>query len=416
MTDRRGTCFLFSAIVLITLVTTGRSGAEDWTRFRGANGTGVNTQQGIPTSWSPGDFSWNVELPGVGHSSPVVWKKTLFVTSAVDEGAQRFLHCLDADSGKTRWSRMIGMNRSHKHVKNSWASSTPATDGQSVYASFGDDEHYSVAAWDFDGELLWRRNLGTFTSQHGLGVSPIAFEDMLIVANDQMGPSRILALDKATGRTRWSTLRTHRRTSYATPMIVQLKGEKPQLICVSGAMGVSSLDPYTGRMNWMTGEFPLRTVASPVFTGSLIIASCGGGGVGKQMIAVDPSEPQEAQKERIRWERNKALPYVPTPVVYGKNLYLWNDNGVTVCLESATGKEVWIKRLGETYSGSPVCINGKLYCINEPGDVAVIAASPEYKEFGTVSLGDPSHATPVVANGRLYLRTYHRLMCLQADE
>ncbi len=250
--------------------------AENWTRFRGDNGNGTSGQKGIPATWSPGDYDWDVELPGEGHSSPVIYGERLFVTSALDEGAVRYLSCLNATTGEQIWSTKVGYSRSHKHILGSWASSTPATDGERVYVAFADDEHYTLSAWDYEGHLVWRRNLGPFISQHGQGVSPVLFDGMVIVANDQMGPSSIIALDAKTGKTVWSTLRNVRKTSYSTPMIYQKEGKKPQLICVSGAMGVTSLDPYTGQMNWMTGEFPLRTVASPIAADGLILASCGG--------------------------------------------------------------------------------------------------------------------------------------------
>ncbi len=415
MTHVRLLCTL---LLFINAVFVDTTSAQNWSRFRGENGEGISSQTGIPTSWSPGDYAWNVELPGVGHSSPVIWQDRLFVTSAVDEGAVRYLLCIDTETGDQIWSKQVGMNRSHKHVKNSWASSSPATDGERVYVAFADKEQFALAAYDFDGNLMWRRHLGNFESQHGLGVSPIIFEDLVIIPNDQMGPSSIIAVDRATGQTRWSILRDMRKTSYATPLVLQEGEEDPQLICVSGAMGVTGLDPHTGTVNWRAGEFPLRTVASPVYGGGLIIASCGQGGrYGVLQIAVDPTnKPDIKPADRIRWTRERKLPYVPTPIVYGDHLYEWSDEGIVACVELATGNEVWAKRVGGNYSGSPICIDGKIYCISESGDVVVVAASPEYKLFGKTSLDDPSHSTPAIAHGRLYLRTYHRLARLDARQ
>lgn len=391
--------------------------AQNWTRFRGNNGAGISDITGLPTVWSPGDFAWNIELPGTGHSAPVIWGDNLFVTSADEEGAVRYLFCLDAATGEEKWSRTTGGNRSRKHAKSSWASSTPATDGERVYVAFADKEDFTLDAYDFEGNLVWRRNLGNYESQHGLGASPIVFEDMVIMPNDQDGPSSIVALDARTGRTRWSTLRSFqdRKTSYSTPIVIQLPGEEPQLICVSGVMGITSLNPYTGHMNWMTGKFPLRTVASPVYGDGLIMASCGQGGrYGVLQIAVDASDPSDASKQRIVWERKRQLPYVPTPVIYEGHLYEWGDEGIVSCVELKTGKSVWTKRIGGNYSSSPVCVDGKLYGVSEDGEVVVVAASTEFKLYGKTPLGDPSHSTPAVANGRLYLRTFHRLACLEA--
>jgi len=410
MIDRKSCLIAIGLIAVIAAPLT----AQNWTRFRGENGNGISRQKGIPVTWSPGDYAWNVELPGVGHSSPVVWNDRLFVTSAVSRGAVRYLFCLNATTGKQIWTQSIGLNRSRKHKKSSWASSTPAVDGEQVYVAFADKESYLLAAYDMDGNLKWRRNLGAFESQHGLGVSPIVFGDLVIIPDDQDGPSSIIALNRRTGRTVWSTLRTIRRTSYATPLILHRPGEQPQLICASGAMGVTSLDPRTGRLNWYTGEFPLRTVASPILADGLIISSCGGGGIGKLLIAVDPGGQGDVSKTNIRWQRNRTLPYVPTPIAYRGHIFLWNDNGVVSCLKTATGRNIWTRRIGGNFSGSPICIDGKLYIMNEQGDVIVIAAAPQYKLYGKTPLGDSSHATPAIADGRLYLRTFRRLFCLKA--
>ena len=415
---------LLTACLLIPLITA-VAGAENWPRFRGENGEGQSDLKGLPTAFSPGELEWNIDLPGFGHGSPVVWEDRLFVTSALGEddqlrgGVLRYLFCLDADTGREHWSRMIGSSQSHRHQKNSWASSTPVTDGELVYVAFADLDNHLLSAYDFDGDLVWRRNLGPFESQHGQGVSPIVYKDLVILPNDQDGPSSIVAFDRRTGRTVWSTLRSIERASYATPLIIEHEGGPAQLICASGATGLSSLDPETGRVNWSTGQFGVppqtRTVGSPVYAGGLIFQSNGGGGKGFYMVAVDPDLSLPADADRIRHFRDKALPYVPTPIVCGEHLFLWGDNGVVHCVEPETGREIWTKRIPGNYSGSPVCVDGKLYIMSEAGEVVVIAASSEFQELGRSPLGDPSHSTPAVANGRLYLRTFHRLACLRAD-
>ncbi|HUG92809.1 MAG TPA: PQQ-binding-like beta-propeller repeat protein, partial [Planctomycetaceae bacterium] len=406
------------AVVVFALAAGQLPAGDNWPRFRGENGDGHSDLKGLPTSFSPGELDWNIELPGFGHGSPIVWEGTLFVTSALGEdnelqgGVVRFLHCLEARTGREKWSRIIGTSESHRHVKNSWASSTPATDGERVYVAFADLDNYWLSAYDFEGNLDWRRNLGPFESQHGMGVSPILYKDLVILPNDQDGPSSVMAFDRRTGRTAWSTLRSIERASYATPLVIEHNGGPPQLICASGATGISSLDPDSGRLNWSTGQFGVppqtRTVSSPVYAGGLIVQSNGGGGKGFYMVAVDPDLSLAPGGNRIRHFRDKTLPYVPTPIVHGEYLFLWGDAGVVHCVEPASGRELWMKRVPGKYSGSPVCIDGKLYIISEEGDVVVIAAEPEFRELGRSSLGDPSHSTPAVAQGRLYLRTFHR--------
>lgn len=413
-------CCLFSMTGMLSLFVNDSVGhAQNWTRFRGDNGTGISDQQGIPVKWSPGDYAWNIELPGEGHSSPVIFKDKLFITSAIDKGAVRYLFCLNAKTGERIWARSVGFNRSRKHKESSWASATPVVDADRVYIAFADKESYTLAAYDFDGELVWRRNLGAFESQHGQGVSPILFEQLIIIPNLQKGPSSVVAFDKKSGRSVWSSVQKFYKTSYSTPIIVKPDGEQPQLICASGALGMASLNPYTGKLNWNTGEFPSprRTVASPIYVDGLVIQTCGGGGKGNVLIAVDPSEPEKADKMRVVYTRRANLPYVPTPVGYEGHLYLWNDNGVVCCVVAKTGKTVWTKRVGGNYRGSPICIDGKLYCMTQKkGEVVVLAASPEFKLLGRSAFGDGSQSTPAVANGRLYLRSYRRLASLEAKK
>ena len=401
---------------LFLCVTASVGHAGNWPQFRGPDGTGVSTEKNIPVTWSSGDYKWDVAIDGVGHAAPIIWNDNVFVTSAEDSGAIRHLVCLDAKSGQKRWTRSIGMNRSKKHEKSSWASSTPATDGELVYSAFADKESYLVDAYNFDGDLIWRRNLGPYESQHGLGVSLILFEDSLIVPNDQDGPSFITALDRKTGKTKWvSSGRSFREASYATPIVVREKGKPAQLICPSGAMGITGLDPHTGTLNWRTEEFPLRTVASPVYGSGLVIASCGQGGrFGVKQIAVDPFQTDESGHALVKWTREKLIPYVPTPIVLGEHLFEWSDQGIITCVALKTGKDVWTHRMGGNYSGSPLCIDGKLYGVEENGKVVVIEAGPAFKQLGTADLGDGCHSTPAVANGRLFLRTFERLKCLEA--
>lgn len=388
--------------------------ADNWPRFRGADGSGVSPEQGLPVAWTARDYAWVVDLPGEGHGAPSIWGRHLFVTTATDGGQLRHLVCLDAQTGAPRWSRAVGFNTNRKHAKNSFASTTPVTDGERVYVTFADQERYALAAYDFEGTLLWRNWLGPFTSQHGLGASPIVFEDLVILANDQDGPSAIVAFDRRDGKLVWSTLREFREASYATPLIIEPRGSKPQLICVSGATGITSLDPWSGALNWRSEPFQQRTVASPVYVAGLVCATCGQGGKGSMLIGVDPLQVDADGMAKVQFRRDRTLPYVPTMIGYGDHLYLWNDNGVVMCVDPKTDQTLWQERVGGNYSGSPICVGGKIYCIDEAGKVVVVDAAPTFQQHAGGELGDPSHSTPSVANGRLYLRSFHKLSCLAA--
>ncbi len=401
-------------LLLLLLIVVTPAQAENWPRYRGVDGSGVSQETGFPAEWSQGDYEWVTELPGEGHSSPVIWDRHLFVTTATDEGRIRYLMCLDAITGKPLWTRPSGFNSNPKHSKNSFASSTPATDGEQVYVTFADEERFGLAAYDFEGKLVWRNWLGPYLSRHGQATSPIVFEDLVIIPNDQDGPSSIAAYDRRDGRLVWSSLRASREASYATPLIIEPTGQKPQLICLSGASGLSSLDPWSGELNWSTADLPARTVASPTYTSGLLYAICGQGGKGVRMIGVDPSGKGDVEATHVKFRREKDLPYVPAVVGTGESVFLWTDNGVVICLDPKTQETRWQERVGGNFSGSPICVDGKLYCIEESGKVIVVSAGTKFERLGENPIGDPSYSTPAVANGRMYLRSHHRLSSLRA--
>lgn len=386
--------------------------ADDWPRFRGPNGAGLTSAPGLPVEWTTKDYRWETLLPGVGHSSPVVINGKLFVTCGSEDGLSREIVCLDAADGKMLWTRALTLQSDKLHAKNSYASATPAVSKDFVIASFADDERYVVAAFTHGGEPVWNEDLGTFESQHGHGASPIIWRHIVIVPNDQKGPSSFVGLDIRTGRRIWTAPREPGISGYGTPLVVEREGLAPQLIASSQAMGVTSLDPATGMLNWKTGPLPQRTVSSPAFAGGTIFQSCGQGGRGVLMIGVDPFA--QSDDKRIVFERKKLLPYVPTPIACEGCLFLWNDNGVVDCLDQKTFESLWEdpERVDGKFSASPICVNGLLYAVSEAGEVAVARISPRFEVIGRSPLGDDSHATPAVADGKMYFRTFHKVLCL----
>ncbi|MEZ6056040.1 MAG: PQQ-binding-like beta-propeller repeat protein [Planctomycetaceae bacterium] len=387
--------------------------AETWPRFRGHNGEARSDLKGVPSKWSDKDYEWVVEIPGKGHSSPVVWKDKLFVMSGQEDGI-RTLYCFNSFTGERLWSDPLKLDANHLHLKNSYGSGTPAVDDERVYCSTADESHYVVSAYTHSGEKVWNVDLGPFTSEHGQGVSPIIHGELLIVSNDQKGPSSLVALNRKTGEQVWKTERAFRRASYATPFVLEQEGKSPQLICLCGNLGLTGHDLADGRELWTSGQLPMRTVASPVHGNGVVLAVCGAGGKGTMLVAVDPNGSGDVSAKNIKYTLTKGLPYVPTPIVVGDYLFLWNDDGVVRCMEVATGSEVWTERVGGKFSGSPVLIDGRLFAISEDGVVSVIAASNKFELLGQSPLGDPSYATPAVANGRVYLRSFSKLACLKA--
>lgn len=397
-------------MVCVVSAIAGPAAGGDWTRFRGPNGTGIAEAPGLPVAWTLSDYAWEATLPGKGHSSPVSGGDRLFVTAASEGGTDREVVALDAASGKRLWTRALGLKADKLHVKNSHASGTPAVGGDSVYVTFADDDRYLVAAYSFDGNPLWVKDLGAFSSQHGHASSPVVWRDLVIVPNDQDGESALVALDAREGTVVWSTPRVAKETSYSTPFVLEGEAGPAQIITSCGAMGVTSTDAETGRPNWQSGPLPQRTVGSPVLAGGLIFQTCGQQGRGTLMVGVDPFAKDEGK--RVVFERTKTLPYVPTPVAFGRHLYLWNDNGVVVCMDEKTLEPIWTERVGGNYSGSPVCVNGVLYAAGEEGEVVTVRAAPKFELLGRSPLGEGSYATPAVAGGRMFLRTFGKVLCL----
>ncbi|MEO1997518.1 MAG: PQQ-binding-like beta-propeller repeat protein, partial [Planctomycetaceae bacterium] len=300
-----------------------------------------------------------------------------------------------------------------------YASATPATDGKRVYVLFASDQRLRVLAYDFNGQHIWASDLGAFHQResqvHGCGTSPIVYQDTVIVANQQDGPSSIIALDSATGKTRWKTPRTLRLTAHSTPFVIRGEQRSGDRLYISNTGdGVASLHPGSGAVISRADLLTSRCVGSPVRSGDFVLATCGGGGRGKFLAAIPVDAKGDVSKSHLGWTRDRILPYVPTPIVNDSLLFLWGDNGAVACLQTKNGEEVWVARVGGNYSGSPICIDGKIYCIAHDGTVAVVAAAPTFKLLGKSQLGEGCHSTPAVSGGRMFIRGFDHLFCLQA--
>lgn len=384
---------------------------QEWTRFRGPNGSGNSDAADIPVAWTEQDYRWRVTLPDVGHSSPVIWGQRVYVTAGGEKNGERIVCCLDVRDGKTVWTKRFPSFTHPKNKFNAYAASTPAIDGQRLYLSWGSPKDYLVMALDpATGKELWRRDLGPFDAEHGFGSSPILVGDILVAVNEQNGPSSVVGLDCRTGAVRWTAPRRSVKAAYSTPCVYQPAGGAAQLIVTSWAHGVSSLDPQSGKANWELPLFKLRVVGSPLVTGDLILASCGGGGAGKQFLAVRAGAP--GREPKMVYEVKPPVPYVPAPIADKERAYLWGDGGVVRCLSLADGKPLWDERVGGRYFSSPLLIAGRIYCVAADGQVTVLAAADKYKLLGRSTLGETCHSTPAVADGVLYLRSASHLMAL----
>lgn len=402
--------------VLVALFFAAPSVGQEWTRFRGPNGSGVSAATSVPVEWTDDDYNWVLPLPGEGHSSPVVWGERLFLTSSDLDLGQRWVICVDTRRGEIAWKKSFPFQRHPKHGNNSFATNTPAVDVNHVYVLWQSKDDSTLVALDHDGNEAWRHSLGIFKCGHGPGVSPIVYEDMVIVANDQDGPSSLLAVDRHTGKPRWNVPRKSRRASYATPCIFTPKNRPPEIIFADMHHGITAVDPGSGKVNWeisVFGTFKQRAIASPLVTDDLVIGLSGFTTAEKNLVAVKPEPNGEGVAVKEMYRISKTVPHLPTPLIYDGRMFLWTDRGgIVTCVEAATGKQVWQKRIGGDFSASPVCVNGKIYCANDDGVVYVIAASDKFELLARNELGHPTRATPAIAGGAMYFRTYSHVFSL----
>lgn len=388
---------------------------ENWTRFRGPNGSGVAADVTFPVEWSEEAYLWHVDLPGKGHSSPVGWGDKIFVTSGDATSGAMTLLAIDAASGKTLWKREYAASPHSLHAANSYASGTPTVDDERVYITWTADGVLHAAAVTHAGEEAWHRELGPADYKHGSGNSPILLDDLLIVANDHTGESFIAGLDAATGKDRWRRPRQAGTESYATPLVCQDAGGAPQIVVCSSAEGIAALAPADGAVLWQLPEvYEARCVNSPFLANGLILSGSGEGGNGKQLTAVRPANSDGGEPE-IAYELKKSLPQVPTPLAIGDKLFVWSDRGVVACYSATNGEPVWTKRIGGNFYGSPVTAGDRIYCIDAEGEAICIAAADKYQMLGRSPLGQASHATPAIHQGKMFLRTESSLACLPAE-
>ncbi len=402
--------------ILLTSVTQG----QEWTRYRGLNGQGISHAKSIPVKWTEKDYNWKVNLPGGGHSSPVLWEEKVFLTSAEEKTSHGFLLALRVSDGKILWQKQYSLTKYRMNPRNSYATATPVVDADHVYALWPTPKETILVALDHDGEEIWQRTFGGVHCQHGAGGSPIVFEDIVVFTHEHEDSSKgnrsaWIAVDRKTGRTRWELERqTGPKTSYSTPCVYSPPADAPQLIFTSLAHGMTGVDPRTGTVVWeLNSAFISRVVSSPVIAGELLIGTCGDFTSGKRLIAIQPNTTDKSTQPTEAYKiDNSSMPYVPTSLATEDMLFTFHDRGYISCLRSATGEQLWREKPANQFYGSPVWVNGKLYCITTKGEVVVIKAAPTYELLAVNPLGEKSHATPAVAGGRMYLRTYSHLISI----
>ncbi|MBT7649464.1 MAG: PQQ-binding-like beta-propeller repeat protein [Opitutae bacterium] len=393
---------------------------ENWPRFRGNNGDGYAPCT-IPSSWKKNSYRWSLPLSDEGHGSPSVWGNRVFVNSSTDQGKTRKILCVNAKDGTVEWTRSYPSQNHKTHRFNSFASSTPALDKENVYSIWGHATELKVSAHNHQGKLLWETDLGGVKGGHGFAVSPIVFEDRLIVPNDQeKGGGAHYALDCKTGEILWEVPRESKRLTYSTPCVFTGPNGKSELIFTNWWLGFTSLEPQTGKQLWELAVFGRphseRAISSPIVAGDLVLGVCGFTTLDKHLVAIRPASVSKNGKAEEVWRLEETMPHIPSPLLSANRLYLWADNGVITCVRPKTGEKVWkarVEGVQDTYFGSPVLAGNTIFCVSAYGQVVAIADSEEFKQLGVTDLGEVCRSTPALSNGDFYLRTGERLICVK---
>lgn len=414
--------------------------AQNWPSFRGPAATGVANGQDLPVAWDAAgkNIAWKTPIPGLAHSSPIVWGDRVYVTTAVptkqpiqfkgglygagepaDDNLEQSwrIYALDLKTGKPIWERTVVQTapRISRHPKNSHASSTPATDGQHIVATFGSE---GLFALDNDGKVLWKQDLGVLDQgafdypdfQWGNASSPITYKNLAIVQCDLQTGSFIAAFDIATGKPVWRTKREG-APSWATPTVIETGG-RAELV-TNGAEHMRAYDPATGKELWRLKGTSMISVPTPFAADGMIYLFSGYSRYIQPMYAVKPGASGDitlaegqTSNQSIAWGVKKGAPYLPTPIVYGEYLYTCTHNGILTCLRAKTGERVYQQRVASgAFTASPVAADGRLFIPSEDGDIYVLQTGPEYKVLAVNRMNDIIMATPAISKKMLIVRT-----------
>jgi outer membrane protein assembly factor BamB len=420
-----------------------------WPSFRGRLAAGVAEGQNLPDRWDGArgeNVLWRTPIAGLAHSSPIVWGNRIFVTTAIstnpnatfrpglygdgdasdDRSRQRWtIQAIDKRTGKVEWERLAyeGEPIGKRHIKSTYASATPATDGRIVVASFGSQ---GVHAYDVNGSFLWKIDLGHLdlgaydipTFEWGPASSPIIWNGLVILQVDTQADSFLLALKADTGETAWKTMREE-LPSWSTPTVA-VTPAGPQLV-TNASNFIRGYDPATGKELWRLGGSSKIVAPTPLFgEGLFVIAS--GRRPERPIFVVRPDargdvtlQAGKTSNAAVVWSRTGRGSYMPTPLIYQGLLYVLGSDGIFDAYNLQTGEEVYRERLtnvGNGFSASPVAADGKIYLSNEDGEIVVVSAGPAFKQIATNSMGELVMATPALSDGVMYVRTARSLFAI----
>jgi outer membrane protein assembly factor BamB len=419
-------------IVCLLIVPLCTALAEDWPGWRGPTGQGLSRETALPLHWSAdSNVVWKTEIPGESWSSPIVWGDRVFLTTTTQNGTKCHVLALDRRSGKIVWSKEVFEQIPlRKEGKNSYATSTPCTDGERIYAVFGDG---SIVALSFNGSVVWTNREVQFYSRHGLGASPVLYRDLLIMPFDGSNrintpgqypnntpeeragwqlpwdKSFIAALDIKTGKRVWTAKRGLSRIAHATPVILRSGGSE-QLLSIAGD-AVQVFDLQNGKRLWSVYCQGEGLVPTPVFNDELIFAASGFEKTTLRGIkhAASSNDPQQ---QRITWEQRKGVPSQSSLLYVQPHVYAITDGGIASCYQAESGDIVWQERVGGNHCASPIHASGRIYFLSEQGESVVIAAGPEFKILAKNSLGEKCQASMAASQNQLFIRSASKLFCI----
>jgi outer membrane protein assembly factor BamB len=405
---------LLAAPADVKMIEVAGEGAKYWPRWRGPSGQGQVAAGQYTDKWTPTTSVWKVSVPGRGNSSPIVWGDRLFLTTGYNNGEKLSMLAYSRADGKLLWETSIPQNGvEYPHAKNGFASATPATDGQYVYASFG---RHGLVAFDFHGKIVWQHKFGIIDNYHGPAGSPVLYQDRIFIyqdANPAPGQGAFVgAFDKKTGKPIWQTPRSE-NVGWGTAVVITT-GERDELI-VSSQRRVAAYDPASGKELWSARGMSFEVIPTPVVGHGLVFASSGRAG---PTLAIRPGGSGDVTSSHVAWSSPRGSPFVPSGLIVGDLLYLINDmQSILTVVEAATGKPVYQDRLGvamrEGFSASPVHVNGKIYFTNDEGQTFVVEHGRTFKLLHVNELGDQTLASPALVDGTWYWRTRSYLRAIR---
>ena len=444
---RRAIFVLVGMLVGLAGTTHQVSADDEWPSFRGHGARGVSLETGLPTRWSTTEnVDWVAEVPGLGWSSPIVWGDTVLVTTVVSSAAAEeplgglyrgretwepssaehrwLVYAFNVETGELQWEREVhrGMPQRGHHLKNTLASETPVTDGEAVYAYFG---NVGIFALDLDGQLRWSHTLSPLGTrlEWGTAASPVLFGNRLYVVNDNDDGSYLLALDTETGAEVWRVDREE-GTNWSTPFIWE--NELRTEIVTTGSDRVRSYD-LDGQLLWELTGMSSITIPTPFTEFGLLYLSSGYiGDQERPVFAIRPGaegdislELPASSNQFIVWSQPQAAPYNPSPIVYGDYYYTVLDRGFFTCHDARTGEEIYPQQriqVGAAFTASPWAYDDKIFALSEDGDTYVLRAGPEFEVIGRNALDEFTMATPAIAHESLFIRTRSKLYRIRDQE